>query len=247
MQCKNCAADFPSDQLKCPYCGTINEHALKLAKELQVYDEEYKKSRDEMLATGENLVLRKITMGLGFTFLTIVLVFVAYIIFSYYRFNSNSGYQTSGPRYTHNKKLVEKYIEEGNYLRAYTLASATDPTTEYFENYPEHKDELTAIYDYSLILYEIERAMTDMDEGNNYRSLTPNLVISYSIFYSAPDSDVKAELEEELDMYLRNLYCLTDDEIKELKTVVTSTDFMLDGETDYETVSKERMVKRFGR
>ena len=42
MKCTNCGSDFASDQLKCPYCGTVNEHALKLAKE---------KNADIVLAT----------------------------------------------------------------------------------------------------------------------------------------------------------------------------------------------------
>lgn len=247
MQCPNCSADFPSDQLKCPYCGTVNEHALKLAKELQVYDKEYKASRDEMLNTGESLVLKKITIGLGITFFTIVLIFALFIGFSYYRYNSNSGREISGSRGAKNKALVEQYMKSGDYLRAYAVAAATDPSTEYFNNYPEYKDELLAIYDYGLILWEVENSMNDMDHGDNYRSLTPNQVISYSIFYGAPESDVKAELEAELNMYLKNYYCLTDEEIEDLHYAVTSSDFTLDGEADYEAVSKERMVKRFGK
>lgn len=57
MKCTNCGAEFASDQLRYPYCGTVNEAALKLAKELQTYDAAYEKKRDELLETGTNQVL----------------------------------------------------------------------------------------------------------------------------------------------------------------------------------------------
>lgn len=247
MLCKNCAADFPSDQLKCPYCGTVNEYALNLAKNLQVYDKEYEKTRDEMLKTGGSLVLRNITIGLGLTFLIISVLFGSYVGITNYRYNSNSGYQTSGSRYIKNKELVDKYMKNGDYFRAYALAAGTDPTTEYFESYPEYKDELNAIYNYFLIFWEVANSMEEMDKGNNYRSFTPNQAISYEIFYGVPETAVKAELQEELELYLKNYYCLTEAEIKDLRHCITSDDFVMDGRADYETVSKERMVERFGK
>lgn len=247
MQCKNCAADYPSDQLRCPYCGTVNEHALELAKELQQYDKEYVKAREEMLETGENTVLKKLTKGISIAFLAVLLVFA--LITAVYRYNyaPNAKSNVVGKKYEKNKEMLKQYMDNKEYIRAYLLASSTDPTTEYFNNYPEYKDELSAIYSYSLIFSEIRTIMDDMDEGDNYNSLTPTQVISLSIFYGIPESEVKSELEDELNQYLRNLYRLTDDEIEELKTVVTSTDFSLDGDYDYEAVSKERMVNYFGK
>lgn len=247
MQCIKCGAEFASDQLRCPYCNAVNEHALKLAKELQQYDKEYEESREQMLETGDSVVLKKLTFGVGIAFLLIVLLFGTYVGFYRYRYASNSKYQVTGLRYEANKKKLDKYMKNKDYIRAYVLAATTDPTSEYFEYYPEYKDELLAIYDYSLILFEVTNAMDAMDEGNNYRSLTSNLVISLSIFYGAPDTEVKAELEDEINQYLRNFYRLTDDEISELKTVVTSSDFSLDGQDDYEKVSKERMVEYYGK
>ena len=73
MKCTNCGSDFASDQLKCPYCGTVNEHALKLAKELQTYDAAYEQKRDELLETGTGQVLEHLTVRLGIVFLAIVL------------------------------------------------------------------------------------------------------------------------------------------------------------------------------
>lgn len=247
MKCVSCGADFPSDQIKCPYCNAVNEHALELAKELQQYDKKYEQKREEMLNTGESLVLRKVTIGVGIAFLVILLALGSTFLFLNYRYGRNSKYQVTGARYIKNKKMVEEYMNNKEYIRAYILASSTDPTTEYFSYYPEYQKELLAIYNYSLILREIEFVMDDMDNGDNYRSFTPNQLISFSIFYGVEDSDVKAELQEELESYLRNLYRLTDAEIMELREAQYSTDFELDGDSDYEKVSKKRMVEYYGK
>lgn len=143
MKCTNCGADFASDQLRCPYCGTVNEHALKLAKELQSYDAAYEKKRDEVLERGTSQVLKHLTFGLGIVFLAIAIVSFGFLAFFQYRFSGKSSYQVSGVRLVRNKEMIAEYLDEGQYIRAYLLASTTDPTGERFQNYPEHAGNLT--------------------------------------------------------------------------------------------------------
>ena len=73
------------------------------------------------------------------------------------------------------------------------------------------------------------------------------MVILLNIFYNEEDTPVKAELEVELEQYLRNLYRLTDAEIEQLKNIENAEDFTLDGDSDYEKISKERMVEYYGK
>lgn len=89
MKCTNCGADFASDQLRCPYCGTVNEHALKLAKELQSYDAAYEKKRDEVLERGTSQVLKHLTFGLGIVFLAIAIVSFGFLAFFSTAFPAN--------------------------------------------------------------------------------------------------------------------------------------------------------------
>ena len=247
MKCTNCGSDFASDQLKCPYCGTVNEHALKLAKELQTYDKEYEEQRNELLSTGTNQVLKRVTLGLGCIFLVIVLIFGGYVAFFQYRYSDSSKYEVTGSRLEKNTKQLETYLENKDYLRAYELAVATDPTDEYFEYYPQYRDELTAIYDYSLILIGVIQSMEEMDAGDNYPGLTDTDVISLQIFYSAPDSEVKEELVRAVDQYLKNYYRLAEEEIETLKNLDSTEQFLLEGSADVAGITKERMVEYFGK
>lgn len=242
MKCTSCGSDFASDQIKCPYCGTVNEYALHLAKELQSYDAAYEKKRDELLETGSNQVLKHLTMGLGITFLVIVFVFFGYIVFLHYR----PYYEVTGRRLEKNKASIARYLEEGQYIRAYLLAVATDPTGELFTYYPEYKEDLLNIYNYSIIQIGVLQSMDSMDEGDNYVSLRDSDLTCFTIFYqNMGDGEAARKLEPEVDGYLKNYYRLTDDEIQRVKTLEWGEQLILDGSADVEAVTKERMEAYF--
>lgn len=248
MKCINCGSDFASDQLKCPYCGTVNEHALKLAKELQTYDAAYEQKREELLETGTNQVLKHLTVRLGVVFLAIVLFSFGFIAFYSYRFGVRSPYQVRGERYVKNKEQLARYMDERQYIRAYLLASRTDPTGEHFENYPEYAEDLTDIYTYCLVLTSVLQSMDSMDAGDNYPSLGDTELTTIQIFYSyGGNGEVKKELVQEVDGYLKNYYRLTDEEIERLKALGTGEQFTLDGSADIEGITKERMEEYFGK
>ena len=248
MKCTNCGSDFASDQLKCPYCGTVNEHALKLAKELQTYDAAYEQKRDELLETGTGQVLEHLTVRLGIVFLAIVLFSFGFISFYKSRCGVRSSYQVTGARLEKNREQLARYMDEKQYIRAYLLASRTDPTGELFKNYPEYAEDLTDIYTYSLVLVGVLQSMEAMDEGNNYASLRDTDLTTLQIFYHSDDkSEVRQDLIREVDGYLKNYYRLTDEEIETLKGLEYGDQFILDGSIDVERVTKERMEAYFGK
>lgn len=246
MKCTSCGADFAGDQLKCPYCGAVNEQALELAKELQAYDRAYEKKRDELLETGTGQVLKHLTVGMGIVFLAIIIIAFGCIAFYQYRFSDSSTYEVTGARLAANKEMIFQYLEDKQYIRAYLLASATDPTNEYFRYYPEYAADLSDIYIYSLILVGVVHSMESMDEGDNYASLQGTDVITMQIFYgSENDSPVKEDLIREVDGYLKNYYRLTDEEIESLKASSAGGQFTLEGSADIESVTKRRMEAYF--
>lgn len=248
MKCTNCGAEFASDQLRCPYCGTVNEAALQLAKELQTYDAAYEKKREDLLETGTNQVLKHLTVRLGIVFLAIVLFSFGFITFYSYRFDLRSPYQVRGERYVKNKEQLARYMDEKQYIRAYLLASRTDPTGELFLNYPEYAGDLQDIYTYSIILVGVLQSMDSMDAGDNYPSLQDTDLTSIQIFYRYGGvGEVKKDLIREVDGYLKNYYRLTEEEIERLKALETGEQFTLDGSADIERITKERMEAYFGK
>lgn len=248
MKCTNCGAEFASDQLRCPYCGTVNEAALKLAKELQTYDAAYEQKRDELLETGTSQVLKHLTIKLGIVFLAIVLFSFGFIAVYQYRFGFRSTYQVRGARLEENTRQVARYLDEKQYIRAYLLASATDPTGELFRNYPEYAQELNEIYTYSLVLVSVLQSMDSMNEGDNYPALRDTDVTTIQIFYrSGDEGEVQQDLIREVDGYLKYYYRLTEEEIETLKRLDYGEQFTLGGSLDVERITKERMEAYFGK
>ncbi|MCM1268670.1 MAG: hypothetical protein NC302_12275 [Bacteroidales bacterium] len=246
MKCTSCGGDFASDQLRCPYCGAVNEHALELAKELQTYDNAYEKKREELIETGTGQVLRHLTLRMGIVFLALILLAFGCTAFFEYRFSEHSNYEVTGTRLVRNKERIARYLEEKQYIRAYLLASSTDPTGEYFQNYPEYAADLKDIYTYSLILTGVLQSVDSMDAGDDYAPLRDTDVSLMQIFYgSENDSPVRTELTQEIDDYLRNYYQLSDDEIENLKASASGKQFTLEGSADIEGITKKRMEAYF--
>lgn len=248
MKCTNCGADFTGDQLKCPYCGTVNEQALKLEKELQTYDAAYEKKRGELLESGESQVFKHLVVRMGVIFLVIVILSFACFFVMDYRFSRHSKYQVTGARLEKNKELIGRYLEEKEYLRAYSLASTTDPKREYFKYYPEYAAELSDIYTYSLVLIGALQSMDKMDAGDNFTALTDSVVTCANFFYTSESgSQIKDDLTREVDALLKDYYRLTDEEIAALKALEPGKQFTLEGSADVERITKERMEAHFGK
>ena len=49
VNCKKCGAPLSLDQVKCPYCGEINEEAKEHLEKLAKLDKDYKKTKQEVM------------------------------------------------------------------------------------------------------------------------------------------------------------------------------------------------------
>lgn len=223
---------------------TKNPTGLEHAQKIYDIDKDFLETHEEIIETGVSTAIKSLTKMLIGIFAALVVLFGILLAFFNYRYGEGSKYYVTGDRLTQNKQLIKQYLDEGDYFRAYTLASFTDPTQEYFTYYPEYKDELYAIFTYRNIFSGVNLSLEDMDDGEAPRPLDPSDLITLHIFYELPDNEVKAKLELELDNYLRNLYCLTDEEIDLLKSLEDTNDFTLDGSYDIRQITKERMRAR---
>lgn len=60
MKCNNCGADFQTADLKCPYCGTVNEIGEDWQKERAHYKNQYERILQELKIYGPMYVANKI-------------------------------------------------------------------------------------------------------------------------------------------------------------------------------------------
>lgn len=49
MKCKNCGGEVRLEDLYCPYCGSPNEEALKHARDMQHYQNEFQQTKEDVI------------------------------------------------------------------------------------------------------------------------------------------------------------------------------------------------------
>ncbi len=252
MKCPKCGANYGSELVRCPYCGDVNSTAVQYANVLQGYTEDYKITEESLTDKGSSKVLKYITIIMVCVY-AVILAITLFVVLGINRVvTGKSGIVDGSLTQKNNEELLEKFMEDGQYARALTLVNQTDLSLYAdeltgFEYYSEYRDELETIFAYVNIYNEVLFVLDDMEKGYDYRSLTPNQLLSYHIFYTTQDSELKSELQTELEGYLKNLYRLTDEEIESLRNCDDYQKYKIEGSFDYETITKERMVNYFGK
>lgn len=253
MKCVKCGANYGSELTKCPYCGEINVSAIQYSNVLQGYEEDYKKTEETLTEKGASKALKAITFIMIFVYI-IVFAITCLIVHSINNVvTGKSSLVKNSSAQQANESLLVEYLDKGEYARALCLVDDTDLSMYAdeltgFEYYAEYRDSVQeTIFPYVNIFNAVKYTLDDLDAGNDYRSLTEYDITSIQIFYSAPDSELKQELQTEIEGYLKNLYRLTEDEIAELRESNYDNPFYLEGTTDFEEITKERMVEYFGK
>lgn len=252
MKCIRCGANFGSELVKCPYCGEINSSAAGYSNVLKGYEADYKKAEETLTDKGSSKALKYITISMVCIYAVVMAITFLLVNGMNDVVTGKSSAVKNSSTQKKNEELFETYMSRGQYARALTLVNETDLSMYAdeltgFEYYSEYSDSLEAIFPYVNIYNEVLFVIDDMEKGNDYRSLTSNQVISYHIFYGTPDTELKAELQTELEGYLKNLYRLSDDEIEALRSCDDYQKFRIEDSSDYETITKERMVEYFGK
>lgn len=252
MQCVKCGANYGSELEKCPYCGEVNKSVEKFAKALNAYEKDYQRTEDALTEKGSSKALKYITISM------IAVYIVIYIITSLVVSGINkvvtgeSGLVKNSSAQKKNEELLVEYMSKGQYARALSLVDNTDLSMYAdkltgFEYYKEYADSLDCIFPYVNIYNEVLFVLDGLENGDDFRSLTDFQVISYNIFYGTKDTELKKELQTEIEGYLKNLYRLTDEEIERLRNCEYSQDFRIEDSSNIEGITKERMVDYFGK
>ncbi|MBQ0027241.1 MAG: hypothetical protein KBS96_01440 [Lachnospiraceae bacterium] len=253
MKCIKCGADYGSELTKCPYCGEVNVSALQYSNVLQGYNDEYKKVEETLTDKGSSKALKYITIAMIFVYILVFSITCLVVSNINKVVTGKSSAVKNSSAQKNNEKLLEEYMEKGEYARLLRLVDDTDLSMNAdeltgFEYYAEYRDSVQeTIFPYVNFFSSVMYTLDDLDAGNDYRSLTEYDITTIQIFYMAPDSELKQELQTEIEGYLKNLYRLTDEEIAELRESDYYNPFELEGTTNFEEITKERMVEYFGK
>lgn len=251
--CKACGAHYDSSTLSCPYCGQVNEKALAKAVKLETYDKSFQSERNKLLEEGQILVLRNITIGICLIFSIIAVLFCGLTYYYEYHDTLKRKVEMSFGNYERNLTLIQSYIDNGDYLRALTLAKATDMNDDVL-GYADVSEELNMISYYYLFTGYIQSYIVGQQHigVHSFHEDLEDIYLGHFLLdspykvYTTPASseralNVKKELTSCIDLYLKSFYRLTDEEVTLLKSAASIDDFKLEGKKDYSTIIAERM------
>jgi len=243
--CKGCGGDYESDKVICPYCGRINDEQMNKVNQEKGFERKLAAATEVASVQGEDRAIKKVTILVC----TVLLLLTAGTIawgFYYRNYDKiKSREQMTGRNYKLNVERITKAIENKNYFEAITIARTIDPEDYQYKKFDEElSEELQMLEEY----YYITNNATSYFISNY--EVDENMFDSYNVIYSRnvydflattkESKEVKDDLCEKIDLYLKYYYCLTDEELKELKSISDPYEFEIYGEQEYSKILMER-------
>lgn len=254
MICKGCGGSFDDNKVLCPYCGRVNDEGMAKANQIRVHDpiedQMYQKPVQEVNSVqaieGKEKRLKKITIIIC-TVLTIVMVVLIAISAYLHKYDSIRRHkEMSGKNFDNNFAAITEAIANKEYTRALLIAEETS-LDQYggFEGYEDIEEELNMIEVYHDVTSDAEEYFLDGRELDEY-SINEYRIRQAKDLYNAMATtqeayELKQDLCQKLDLYLKYFYQLTDEELNELKTIKDSYDFEIEGTTEFESILLERV------
>ena len=257
MICKGCGGDYEKDKIICPYCGRVNDEGMEQAnhnilqgqvpisnaKQNTINTTGVKQTTVTVNSRSENKGLKRVTIVSCICLLLASLAFMRAGINSRNNNNKNTGELMTSK----NIERITEAIDRQDYLEALMIAMAIRDKEEYdFTSFgSELSEELTMIESYyditnSTVEYFLEERAIDEYMLNAYK-VKYSKDIYNALVTTKHSQQVKQDLSKKLDVYLKYYYCLTDNELQELKDMKNGYDFTIQGEEDFSEILIERM------
>lgn len=219
MKCINCGADFQTADLKCPYCGTVNEIGADWQAERVHYKNQYEKILQEIKAYGPMYVANKIVNKalVIFAIAMAVLTFV-YMLPAIFEDVSLWAKRTAAGNLIEDK--MEEYHKEGQWNDLRILMDEYQMYSSEYYVYTQAAILQRQYNDYQMYkmkfmdLSEEEKQEDDFYlEQSIDDALDVYFVNSGSYHELQPENEAKiAEFQAEIEEYLRYMLGITEEE-----------------------------------
>lgn len=164
MKCENCGGNLTLEDVVCPHCEAVNQHAIQHIREMKRYQKDYEGTKQEVYAVTKRYV------GVAVRIVIIAVLIVAIIVCGW----------MSGETYSIKRKLmqakaerkseeykatIDEYLENGEFyaLDVYLEVNAIDMGLPAYE---EYKAVFSAVSNYRFFYTDLIRCMHPYDEKN---------------------------------------------------------------------------------
>ena len=181
MKCENCGGNLTLEDVVCPYCEALNQHAVEHIREMNRYKKDFEGTKEEVYSVTKNYA------GISVRVIIIAVILILTIIcglLSGEAYSIRRHIKEAQRNDAKCKEIMDQYLEERNYyaFSAFCNENYIDVSDE---NYEEYKSILYATNYYTYLYDNIMRTVKPYEgaDMNSYKDwITQYLNEFYKIF-----------------------------------------------------------------
>lgn len=232
MKCEKCGGNLTLEDVVCPYCEALNEHAVQHIREMNRYKREFEGTREDVYSVTKSYV------GISTRIIVIAVLVVLTIVCGLlsgevYSIRSNMLKAEAKKNLEESKATLDAFLESRDY---YALAAFSNEKriSAYDEEFEEYGTMIYAAKQYSFLYDYVMKGVKPyegMDMQNNVKWIAEQLTAFYKIFdpeYVRYVGEAGADYEHALQMQeqiqaLLMAYCnLTGEDVENLATMTNA-------------------------
>lgn len=211
MKCESCGGNLSLEDVVCPHCDALNEHAVQHIRDMNKYRREFQGTQKEVQEVARNhsgIMVRVVAVCI-----LIVLIVVGFILNKeLYSIHGDMIERKAIKNAEQNMEMLDRYIEEGDYSAFNVFFSYTGVNT-YSGPYEKYNRLRSATMHYANIYGSIMR-LKKVDEYGTRETILKSIGDDMSYFYRFFQKDDFYYVEESDWQY--PYICDIEDRIKAL-------------------------------
>lgn len=183
MKCESCGGNLTLEDVVCPHCEALNEHAVQHIREMNRYKSEFEDTREEVYSVTQSyagITARVIVIAV----LVVLIIVCGLLSGESYSIRSKMLRAEAKRNLKETKATIEAYLEERDYyaLAAFSNAKRISAYDEDFEEYGNMiyaANQYSYLYDY---IMKVWKPYEGMDMQNSVKWIAEQLTAFYKIF-----------------------------------------------------------------
>lgn len=180
MKCEKCGGNLTLEDVVCPHCEALNEHAVEHIREMNRYKKEFEGTKDTVEAVAKShsgIMVRIVTICV-----LVVLIIVCGIIYGEaYSIRRNINRSKANKELAENQTILNRYIEDKDYNSFYAFVYGNDIET-YKGDYEEYEKLYFITMQYTLI-YDTVMKLNDKATYTDKEYYKERLINTVNEFY----------------------------------------------------------------
>lgn len=161
MKCKNCGGNLTLEDVVCPHCEAINEHAIEHIREMNRYKTDYEGTKQEVIST------TKAYAGIAIRIIILAVLIVLTIICGMLSGETYSIKRDITEAFRNDEKCkaqIEEYLESRDYYALAVYCDNNEIRTS-TEGYEEYKGVVYGALQYAYFYDYVMKAASTSDES----------------------------------------------------------------------------------